>query len=328
MSSDETAAGATPIAPMGDVEGKVAFITGGSSGIGLGIARAFIDAGMKVAITYRTQAHLDSALEHLGSARERIHSIRVDVTDRAGMERAAQETLRLFGKVHVLVNNAGVVHPGTLSNTNYDDWDWVIGVNLTGVFNGVHAFLPHIRAHGEGGHIISTSSILGLFVISGSQAAYKASKFAVIGMMEALRAELAETSIGVSVFCPGMVRSNLIDADRARPTMAADTRCPPDSQAHAQERAAREDSELNLDPLEAGRIVLRGMRSNDLYILTHPEYEQIMRDRDEALLASLPVDASPSAARLALARDGAAKSVYARELARKAVPELRRQQRR
>ncbi|HEY4214199.1 MAG TPA: SDR family oxidoreductase [Steroidobacteraceae bacterium] len=234
-------------APMKNVEGKVAFITGGTSGIGLGIARAFVEAGMKIAITYRNKDQLNQALTHFENLGARVHTVDVDVADRAGMERAAAETVKIFGKVHVLVNNAGVIAPETLSATSYDAWDGLMKVNLNGPFNGIRAFLPHIRSHNEGGHIIMTSSILGLFAGSGGSGggAYAVSKFALVGMTEALRAELAGTNIGASVFCPGTVTSN--------------------------------DPNLVKSELETGRVVLRGMRKNDLYILTRPEYEGIMR---------------------------------------------------
>jgi NAD(P)-dependent dehydrogenase (short-subunit alcohol dehydrogenase family) len=122
---------------MAHVEGKVAFITGGSSGIGLGVACAFADAGMKVVITYRTEEHIDDALSRLGPSLDRVHAINVDVMDRPGLEAAAREAVEVFGKVNVLVNNAGINNLVSLTKTSYDEWDWVIGVNLTGVFNGV-----------------------------------------------------------------------------------------------------------------------------------------------------------------------------------------------
>src|SRR6185312_5203519 len=148
--------------PMKDVAGKVAFITGGDSGIGLGIARAFTDAGMKVVITYRTQAHLDEAMKYLEKAGNRVHAINVDVTDRPGMQKAADETIRVFQKVHVVVHHAGVGVIGGLSTATYDDWDWGMSVNATGVFNGIRTFLPRIQAHGEGGQVVATSSLAGL----------------------------------------------------------------------------------------------------------------------------------------------------------------------
>ncbi|WP_380602901.1 SDR family oxidoreductase [Steroidobacter flavus] len=301
---------------MEKIEGKVAFITGGSSGIGLGIARAFADAGMKVGIGYRSDKHLEEAMKGFGQAAVRVHAIRVDVTDRPAMAKAAEEVLEVFGKLHVLVNNAGVVQHMPLSQATFDDWDFQMSVNLDGVFNGIHSCLPHIRSHGEGGQIITTSSILGLFTGANS-GIYSATKYAVLGLMEALRAELADSNIGVSAFCPGMVISNIQESSRNRPSELADTGVKADKDAQDKERALRHDPERAMDPLEAGRFVLRGMRDNDLYILTHPEYEQILRDRSDALLASIPKDVQPTEARLALARSGVEKSIYAIERARK-----------
>src|ERR1700722_20445033 len=206
--------------PMKDVEGKVAFITGGDSGIGLGIARACADAGMKVVITYRTKSHLDEAMKYLEGAGNRVHAINLDVTDRVAMDKAADETIQVFQKVHLLVNNAGVGVIGGLSTATYDDWEWVMGVNVNGVFNGIHSFLPRIRSHGEGGQIVATSSLAGLLG-HGPAGAYTASKFAVVGMMEALRAELAETNVGVTVFCPGIVNTNIGSSARNRPAGAS-----------------------------------------------------------------------------------------------------------
>src|SRR5262249_4318961 len=146
----------------------------------------------------------------------------------------------------------------TLSNTSYEEWDTMIGVNLNGIFNGIQAFLPHIRRHGEEGHIITTSSILGMFTsIGGRCAAYWGSKFAAVAMMESLRAELAESNIGVSVLCPGLVRSNLEESLL--------------------------NHEMGSDPLEIGRLVLQGMQKNDLYILTHPEFNTAIQCRNDLI---------------------------------------------
>jgi NAD(P)-dependent dehydrogenase (short-subunit alcohol dehydrogenase family) len=295
---------------MCDVGGKVAFITGGSSGIGLGIARVFLDAGMKIAFTYRTKSHLDTAMSRLASTGGRVYPVNVDVTDRAAMQRAADEAIKVFGKVHVLVNNAGVVLPTPLSSTTYDDWDWVMSVNVNGVFNGIRCFLPHIRAHGEGGHVIATSSILGLFAAGGGQAAYCASKFAVIGMMESLRGELVGTNIGVSLFCPGLVSSEIADSNRNRPDNLADTEPEFDAESKTRDALMRRDPQLALDPLDAARAVLQGMRNNDLYILTHREYEQVLRDRSRALLDSLPANTSVPERRADMARSIQAGSIY------------------
>jgi NAD(P)-dependent dehydrogenase (short-subunit alcohol dehydrogenase family) len=276
---------------MREVEGKVAFITGGSSGIGLGIAQICARAGMKVAIGYQTESNADQAMAHLSSAAERVHAIRVDVTDRQGMENAAAEVVKIFGKVHVLINNAGVQNPATLSNTSYAEWDRLIAVNLHGVFNGIHAFLPHIKQHGEGGHVVATSSILGLITAGGGYAAYCASKFAVVAMMETLRAELSELNIGVSVVCPGPVKSNLEDFLK--------------------------DFKLALDPLEIGQVVLRGIQNNDLYVLTHPEFNPLIQCRHDAIIATTPKDMPPSDERHALANSALQNSIYLVECKRR-----------
>jgi NAD(P)-dependent dehydrogenase (short-subunit alcohol dehydrogenase family) len=316
-----TAADATPKdcpiipTPMKDVAGKVAFITGGDSGIGLGIARAFTDAGMKVAITYRTKSHLDEAMTYLKSAGDRVHAIELDVTDRAGFEKAAVETLKIFNKVHVLVNNAGVGVIGGLSIATYDDWDWAMGVNVTGVFNGVRTFLPRIQAHGEGGQVVATSSLAGLLG-HGPAGVYTASKFAVVGMMEALRNELDGTNIGVSVFCPGIVNTNIGKSNRNRPASLSDSGFKPDPKMMARMQEAMKDMRgppPGMDALEAGQRVLRGVRNNDLYILTTPEFEDEFRARGEAVVASLPTDVNATPARVTFGRMILGKTVYATE---------------
>jgi NAD(P)-dependent dehydrogenase (short-subunit alcohol dehydrogenase family) len=299
--------------PMKNVVGKVAFITGGDSGIGLGIARAFTDAGMKVVITYRTKKHLDDAMKVLAGAGDRVHAIDLDVTDRAAMHRAAEESERVFGKVHVIVNNAGVGIFGGLSRATYDDWDWGMGVNVNGVFNGVRTFLPRIQAHGEGGHVISTSSVAGI-IAHGGTGVYSTSKFAVVGMMEALRNELAETNIGVSVFCPGLVNTNIGDSNRNRPNTLADSAFKPDPKMMERMRAQMKTMRgppPGMDPLEAGQRVLRGMQNNDLYILTTPELKDEITARGEAIVAAIPTDVHPPAARVTLQRMIAGKTVYA-----------------
>jgi NAD(P)-dependent dehydrogenase (short-subunit alcohol dehydrogenase family) len=303
-------------APMKEVASKVAFITGGSSGIGLGIARAFVDAGMKVVITYRTEKHREDAMSFLKTAGERVHAIGVDVTDRPGMERAAEETLRVFGKVHVLVNNAGVNNDKSLAETTYDDWDWLTNVNVNGVFNGVRTFLPRIQMHGEGGHIVTTSSVFGLLTTTPGLGPYTASKFAVVGMMEALRAELADTQIGVSVLCPGVVASTNIGVNRDR-SLA-------ENRSETLKERPKTPPESAMNPLDVGKLALRGIRNNDLYILTNPEYKQIMQERSEALIASLPSDLQTTHTNLALARAATPHSIYADARDHKHCPQAAR----
>lgn len=284
-------------APMRSVDGKVAFVTGGVSGIGLGITYALVNAGMKVAISYQSKDHLDEAMKVLQHAESRIHAVYLDVTDRAAVAKAAEETARRFGKVHVLVNNAGVGPEIPLSSATFDDWDWCMGVNVNGVFNCIRAFLPHIKSHGEGGQVVATSSVFGGLVAGAFWGVYCTSKSAIVGMMEALRSELANTNIGVSVFCPGPVNSDIMQGDRNRPVTFSQVGVPEGDVLVVMQRYFKSVQEAlkdhagatpMMDPFEAGKHVLSGIRNNDLYILSHPEFEQIIRDRLDALLASIP----------------------------------------
>jgi NAD(P)-dependent dehydrogenase (short-subunit alcohol dehydrogenase family) len=280
--------------PLADVAGKVAFITGGSSGIGLGMVRAFAAAGMKVAFTYLNEAHRDEALDFFNDGKTQVHAIRMDVTDRDAMARAADEAERVFGKVHVLCNNAGIGLRAPAATASFKDWDWGLGVNLGGIVNGVATFVPRIKAHGEGGHIMATSSSAGL-VAGGKVGVYVTSKFAVVGMMESLREELDGENIGVSVYCPGLVRSNIVQSERNRPAELANDAARPALQAPspADQSAMQRFFAVSMDPLEAGQLVLAGIRQNDLYILTHQEFETVVRERSEAMLASFPVKPAP-----------------------------------
>ncbi len=189
---------------MEEIAGKTAFVTGGASGIGLGMAEAFLAAGMNVVIADLRPDHVESALQRLdrSGARTHVHAIELDVTDREAFARAADEAETVFGNVHVLCNNAGMGILGPVTLARYDDWDWGLGVLLGGVVNGIQTFLPRLIAHGEGGHIVNTASMAGVVPIPGA-AIYITAKAAVIGLSEALRSELAGEGIGVSAFCPG-----------------------------------------------------------------------------------------------------------------------------
>lgn len=302
--------------PMKDVAGKVAFITGGDSGIGLGIARAFVAAGMKVAVTYRTPANLDKAMTYFEKDKDRIYAVNVDVTDRVALDKAADDVVKHFGKVHVVVANAGVAAGGGgISKASYDDWDWGMSVNLNGVFNTIHAFLPRIQSHGESGAVIATSSLAGLLA-HGQLGVYTASKFGVVGLMESLRFELADSNIAVTVFCPGIVSSNIGTSARNRPAKyQGKTPSPPPPRAAS--GAHSPVMEVAMDPLEAGNRVLNGMRNNDLYVLTTPDFEEDFRARGEAIVASVPTDVTPSPERVALGHRIAGKMTYVAERDRK-----------
>ncbi|MGH8868210.1 MAG: SDR family NAD(P)-dependent oxidoreductase [Actinomycetes bacterium] len=267
---------------MEDVTGKVAFITGGSSGIGRGIALAFARAGMSVVISGRRQQHLDESAAMFEAEGLDVHGMRLDVTDASAVERAAADTERRYGAVHVLVNNAGIGLSGPVAQAKRGDWDWLIDVNIRGVGHGLQAFLPRIRAHGEGGHIVNTTSMAGLLpVVAGL---YSMTKAAVIALSETLHIELADENIGVSAYCPGPVISNIASGRAERPAQYADTGYAPPDPA----RAARAQSMPYMSAIEAGERVLHGVRRNDLFILTHPEFREGVRERFETVLEAFP----------------------------------------
>ncbi|MFO7324529.1 MAG: SDR family NAD(P)-dependent oxidoreductase [Pseudomonadota bacterium] len=300
--------------PLAEVAGKTAFVTGGSSGIGLGIARTLSAAGMKVVFTYKNEAHRDAALASFPKDNPGVHAIHLDTTDREAMPRAADEAERLFGPVHLLVNNAGIGLPALLSNVSWQDWDWAMDVNINGVFNGVRTFLPRMLAHGQGGHIVSTSSSAG--IVAGTLGVYATAKFAVVGMMESLRTEMEGRNIGVSVFCPGLVKSSIFDVERNRPAShgARGEVKPPPLKPGA---PPIDIMAVAMDPMEAGRLVLEGIRRNDLYILTHPEFEPAVRERVMLMLNSFSKEPVPEGRRLAT--QAITPDIYASELAKKGL---------
>jgi short-subunit dehydrogenase len=263
-------------APMADVRGKTAFITGGANGIGLGIARALVKAGANVVIADIRESSLAEAKASLG-ADEQVETVQLDVTDRAGFAGAADAAEARIG-------NAGVGVLGPVLDARYADWDWGLGVNLMGVVNGLVEVLPRIKAHGEGGQVVTTSSQSALIPINGS-AIYTATKAAVLGMSEAMRGELANENIGVSVFLPGPVQSNIAMSSEVRPVELKQDSGYVEFEAGMKKRPV---SPLWMSAEEVGERVLAGIRNNDLYILTHPEFKEGTRTRFEAILASYP----------------------------------------
>ena len=274
---------------MKEVAGKVAFITGGASGVGFGMAQAFAGAGMSVVIADIRQDHLDEAMRSFAGAR--VHPIRLDVTDRKAMARAADETERVFGKVHIVCNNAGVNLFNDIGSASYDDWDWILGVNLGGVVNGVQTFVPRIKAHGEGGHIVNTASMAS-FVASGVAGIYCTSKFAVRGLSEALRWSLVPHGIGVSVLCPGLVNSAIHESDRIRPAALSANAVPTDPKFL---ESLAQLHKIGMTPEEIGGKVLRAVQRNDFYIFSHPEFKDELRAIFAEALEAIPDEPVPPA---------------------------------
>jgi NAD(P)-dependent dehydrogenase (short-subunit alcohol dehydrogenase family) len=261
-----------------EVEGKVAFITGGASGIGYGMAQSFLDAGMKVVVADLLQQHLDEvASRHPGA--NNLHLIKVDVADRPGMERAAAETERVFGKVHVLCNNAGVAARGNIDEHGYEDWDYVMGVCVGGTINGLVNFLPRIKAHGEGGHIVNTSSMAGMIPVPAFVGSYSTAKFAVRGMSDALRLALAPYRIGVSVLCPGLVATRAVTAGGVY-------RSTHDTGQQAE--ASPPPITGGMAPRAVGDRVLEAIRGNELYVFPHGEFKDEVGAYFQRMLDAFP----------------------------------------
>jgi len=267
---------------MQNLPGKTAFVTGGASGIGLGIAMAVKKAGMNVVVADIRQDHLDEAVKALGE--DNVLALRLDVTDREAFAAAADAAEARFGKIHLLVNNAGVAVVGPIELASFGDWDWTMSVNLGGIINGIVTILPRILAHGEGGHIVSTASMSGIMPHPGA-VIYTTSKAAVIGMSEAMRGELEPRGVIVSAFCPGAVQSNIAESGKTRPAEFADT-----GYAETDKRRQQGGDWLRLfmTKEEVGERVREGIENDEVYILTHHEFYDGVKDRAEAIVAAVP----------------------------------------
>jgi NAD(P)-dependent dehydrogenase (short-subunit alcohol dehydrogenase family) len=251
---------------MKEFAGKTAFVTGAASGIGRGMARAFAKAGMNVALADIQAGAVEDARTEIESLGAKAIAITIDVSDRASVERAADAVIGEFGRVHIVCNNAGVSMSGTpVEKVKPEEWDWVIGVNLYGVIHGVQTFLPLIREHGEGGHIVNTASIGGLQVRPGfNSGAYAVTKFGVVAISEALFNELEGSGIGVSVLCPAAVDTKIYETARVRPERFGGAYVRPESQ-FMRDILVRE----GMHPDRVGDRVLQAMKDEEFFIFTH-----------------------------------------------------------
>ena len=248
---------------MKNLEGKVAFVTGGASGIGFGMVRNFLNEGMKVAVADYSDANLADARAILKGSNA-VHFLKVDVGNRARLRAAADEALAVFGIIHVLCNNAGVAGGGSAADPDFDEWDKAVRINLGGVVNGAKIIVPHIRAHGEGGHIVNTSSMAGVVPLP-NMGAYETAKYAVRGFTDALRMDLAPEGIGVSCLFPG--------ATRSRMTTLPEPGSPEAAEAEPEIfRKLRQAFREAMDPMELGAAVVAAIRDNRPYIFTHREF--------------------------------------------------------
>jgi len=272
-----------------ELKGKTALITGGVSGIGFGIARAFCAAGIDLVLTWRNADYRSQAQAWFAERdRPMPRFLELDVTDRKRWAELADEV----GPVHILVNNAGVSVFGPTDAASYADYDWIMGVNFGGVVNGLVTFIPHLKALGQGGHIVNVASMAAY--LSGPQAGiYTASKFAVRGLTECLRCNLAPYGIGVSLMCPGLTRTRAWDSALKRPAQfAASGFAPPDRAGLEQFGTA---FEAGMDPLEVGEKTLAGIIENRAVIFTHPEFAADFAEIYRASVAALPDEPVPEA---------------------------------
>jgi NAD(P)-dependent dehydrogenase (short-subunit alcohol dehydrogenase family) len=272
---------------MRELSGRTAFITGGASGIGLALGYAFAKAGMKVMLADVETGALEQAVSGLREVTPDARGIHCDVADADSVARAAQATYDAFGHVHVVCNNAGVAAGGGIDQISLDSWRWVIDVNLMGVVHGIRSFLPHIRAHGEGGHIVNTASMAGMNGGLGLSP-YTASKFAVVGMSEGLSVQLKPHGIGVSVLCPSFVRTRIGDSGRNRPARyGRPVPLDPANPAAVMVAEIAKRLEAGLDAADVAARVLAAIRDDDLYVFTHPGMRQDVDERFAAIQAAM-----------------------------------------
>lgn len=270
---------------MTSVSGQLAFITGAASGAGFGQAKVFGRAGASIVVADVRAEAIEQAVDALREEGIRAHGIALDITDRAAYARAADEVEATFGAPPTLLSNtAGVNSFGPVENTTYDDFDWIVGVCLDGVINGLVTFVPRMIATGRPGHIVTVSSLGGL--MGGAMTApYSAAKAAVINLMESYRLGLARHGIGVSVVCPANIRSNIAEALRHRPERFRHSGYVETEEAIASLHSIYRHG---MEPEVLAGHILRGIGNDDLYIIPYPEARQGLEMRFKAILDSIP----------------------------------------
>jgi NAD(P)-dependent dehydrogenase (short-subunit alcohol dehydrogenase family) len=268
---------------MREIKGKTAIVTGAASGIGLGIAKALAHAGANIVLADLRPDPLEAARREIETIGVQTTTVTIDVSDPESVAAAGRAALEAFGALHIAVNNAGVAMHGTpIEDVALEEWEWVIGVNVKGVINGIRTFVPMIRSHGQGGHVVNTGSISSLFVREGrNQGAYAMTKYAVLALSEALEQELAGSGIGVSVLCPGGVTTSIFDSAATRPDRFGGSYHRPQ-----QEAMKSTSSAAALAPHVVGRRVLQAIQDNEFYILTHTGERDVITARFDRIKAA------------------------------------------
>lgn len=257
---------------MTSYEGKVAFVTGAASGIGFAISKAFAASGMKVMMADIEEGPLEKAVAELRAANGVVEGVLCDVTEPDAMQAAADKTIETFGKVHVLVNNAGVLVMGETGSIPLKDWRWIVDVNLMGVVHGCETFVPLIKEHGEGGFILNTASMAGHIGLPG-WGPYNATKFAVVGYTESMNAELEPQGIRAAALCPGIVKTQIGSSRRNQPGGEVEPL--------AEELDGQIDAGMSPDTL--GKWVLESIENDAKHIFTHPAFRPIAEMRAEGI---------------------------------------------
>jgi NAD(P)-dependent dehydrogenase (short-subunit alcohol dehydrogenase family) len=269
---------------MRDLAGKTAFVTGAASGIGLGIATALAQAGVKVMLCDIEEAALKTALEGLRLTNVDVDSVKADVSLKSELQAAADATIARYGKVHILVNNAGVGGAGGYGQWTDASWNWTLGVNLMAVIWGIEIFGPLIEKHGDGGQIVSTASIAGL-ISGGGAIPYNVTKYGVVALSEGMRVSLAPRGIGVSVLCPGFIRTHILNSRRNLPSRFGGKieSLPQDGPVVEILNMVKARVAEGIDPLYVGELVREGIENDWPYIFTDAEFEPAIEARFAAI---------------------------------------------
>jgi len=258
---------------------RVAVVTGGASGIGRALALAFVQEGARVVLADLDEAGMAEVAGTIRSRGGQAVAVRTDVSDLGQVQALADKAWEAFGAVHILCNNAGVAVSGGLEEATLKDWQWVVGVNLWGVIDGLLAFLPRMIAQGQGGHIVNTASMAGLIATQGL-GVYNTTKYAVVGLSETLVKDLKPYGIGVSVLCPMGVETRILESERNRPSALRDLDAKKSEPVPLMGRT--------LSPEEVAAQVLAAIRANQLYVITHAEGLEPLRRRFQRMEQAIP----------------------------------------